>query len=232
MDLGEIWEISKAIILSCGGAGVIIIGISSLLAKMFQNQLEIKYKQLLDKEMEAYRQDLGKEMEVFKQNLQREMECHKSDLENKRYITKAQFDKEYEIYGQLSKAFGTARSHLAAISYRSFIDDYASDDQRMRYISHVHDMLVVDVKETQDLLYENAPFLPKDIFERYDKVYELILDQYLAFEKKYELLSAGKEHFDSLWDQEFENSYQTIYIHMKNLNNTLREYLNTLTIRE
>ena len=55
MTWDDVWMIIGAVIMSCGGAGVIIVGCSSFLANMIEKRLEAKYKQMLDKELESYK---------------------------------------------------------------------------------------------------------------------------------------------------------------------------------
>lgn len=56
----------SALIVSVGGAGVIICAVSSFLANRISDRLEMKYQQALDREIEKY----------------------KSEFESKRYVTK------------------------------------------------------------------------------------------------------------------------------------------------
>ena len=83
MNTQEIWSIAGAIITSVGGAGVIICAVSGFVSVRLANHIDKKYEQRLSKELERY----------------------KLSLEKSRHITKAQFDKEFEIYYHLSKAF-------------------------------------------------------------------------------------------------------------------------------
>ena len=69
------------IILSMGGAGAIIMSVSSFLANKIATRLEQKYKLRIDKELEAY----------------------KAGLTQRSYVTKVQFDIEFEVYRKLSK---------------------------------------------------------------------------------------------------------------------------------
>lgn len=69
------------IILSMGGTGAIIMSVSSFLANKIATRLEQKYKLRIDKELEAY----------------------KAGLTQRSYVTKVQFDIEFELYRKLSK---------------------------------------------------------------------------------------------------------------------------------
>ena len=79
--LKNLLETVGLIILSMGGAGAIIMSVSSFLANKIATRLEQKYKLRIDKELEAY----------------------KAGLTQRSYVTKVQFDIEFEVYRKLSK---------------------------------------------------------------------------------------------------------------------------------
>ena len=79
--LKNLLEAVGLIILSMGGAGAIIMSVSSFLANKIATRLEQKYKLRIDKELEAY----------------------KAGLTQRSYVTKVQFDIEFEVYRKLSK---------------------------------------------------------------------------------------------------------------------------------
>lgn len=81
MEWADVWRIVLSILASVGGiSGIIIIAVkfaSNIIAK----RLEERYSLKLNKELEQY----------------------KSALENKKHISKVQFDKEFEMYQELSE---------------------------------------------------------------------------------------------------------------------------------
>ena len=83
MSAQEIWSIAGAVIASAGGAGVIICAVSGFVSARIAVYIDKKYEQRLSKELERY----------------------KLSLEKCRHITKAQFDREFEIYHLLSKNY-------------------------------------------------------------------------------------------------------------------------------
>ena len=98
MDIQTIWSLTGSIIASVGGAGVIICATSSFLSNKIANHIELNYEHRLNKEFEQY----------------------KSKLESKRYVTRTQFDSEFEIYRSLSKAFFTMLLKLSQSSFLHF----------------------------------------------------------------------------------------------------------------
>lgn len=232
MKWEDLWTIVAAIITSVGGAGAIICGVSSLLTKMFANGLEAKYKQLLDKELENHKQSLEKELEEYRQHMEKDLEKYRSSMEHRRYVTKAQFDREFEIYSQLSKAFSKAKSHLGAISYKRIFDDYKTEKELSAYLSKVYNDAVYSVNAVKDVLFENAAFIPEDRYEEYEKIKDLILEQFLELGKKHDAYQQGNHDIEKLWGEEDEERYLEIVRGLKRINRELRDYLKTLVVLE
>lgn len=81
MEIAEIWQIAGAIIISAGGAGVVIVGIFKFLSEKIAEKLSAKYQLKLDEELEKY----------------------KSRLDRKNYVSQVRFDKEFSVYTDLSE---------------------------------------------------------------------------------------------------------------------------------
>lgn len=80
MDFTEAFKIASVIIVSLGGAGVIIVALISFVSNKIVKRLEDKYQLKLDKELETY----------------------KATLARNTYVTKNQFDLELEIYRKIT----------------------------------------------------------------------------------------------------------------------------------
>lgn len=148
MNTQDIWSIAGAIIASIGGAGVIICAVSGFVCNRIAKHLDAKYEQRLNKELEKY----------------------KVELERNRHITKTQFDKEFEIYHQLSKSFLSMIVKLSSFTEGTLELKDAPKENRDIKINEFMRMVEV-TSAAQNALYENAAFIPKDIFEQYDVIY-------------------------------------------------------------
>lgn len=210
MTWNDVWMIIGAVIMSCGGAGVIIVGASSFLANMIEKRLEMKYSQILTKELEKY----------------------KSTLERGRHITKAQFDRQYEIYGTLSKAFASIRYELSAISIKRFYTDDETKGMLAATMQTVYERSLNCMTDAQNLLYENAAFIPEDIYNQYMKLNDLATEHFLRFQEVYDAYSAGKKKIENLWTTEDEHRYIRFTQDLDTLNKKLREYLESLSVCE
>ena len=89
----DIFALFGKVVASLGGAGLIIIGLSSWIGKIWADKL-----------METQRKQNQKEIEKFKSELHKELELLKAKNEKMNYITKTQFDAEFRMYQELSEA--------------------------------------------------------------------------------------------------------------------------------
>ena len=71
----DIIAIASSILLSIGGAGVLICGFSSFLAERIAKRIDNKYQQKLDQELETFR----------------------SLMEHRKFVSKTQFDYEFQL---------------------------------------------------------------------------------------------------------------------------------------
>ncbi len=114
--MSNIWQTAMAILGSIGGAGVIIIGVSSWLGKLWAERLMRK-----------------NEFEYL-----RSLELIKQDFERKNYIHQTRFLKEFEIYGALtescynmiSDSYSLFPNHLSEIA-----DLKSPDDSKKKIVS-------------------------------------------------------------------------------------------------
>ena len=92
----DIIAIATSIIISVGGSGVIICALANFISERIAKRIDGKYQQRFEQEFEKY----------------------KSIMEHRRYISKTQFDNEYQIYKQLSKAFISVSVKLSSFAYK------------------------------------------------------------------------------------------------------------------
>lgn len=97
MSVKDIFAIAASIILSVGGSGALICALSKFLAERIANRIDKKYQQRIDQELEKYR----------------------NVIEHKKYVSQTQFDYEFQIYKQLSKAY-----FAVAVKASSFAHNY------------------------------------------------------------------------------------------------------------
>ena len=136
--LKNLLETVGLIILSMGGAGAIIMSVSSFLANKIATRLEQKYKLRIDKELEAY----------------------KAGLTQRSYVTKVQFDIEFEVYRKLSKGmFEFIRTLYTTIEEEHY-PKKEGENHREKVAEEIrtYTKMVDKAATLQELLYENAAY--------------------------------------------------------------------------
>lgn len=144
MTFKDIFAIASSIVLSVGGAGALICAFSSFLADRIAKRIDGKYQQKLDQELEKYR----------------------GVIEQKKYVSQTQFDYEFEIYKKLSKAYFTVA--VKTTSFASKYEQYEYLSMQQGDISNKEIYhLSKAICDAQNILFENAAFIPEEIYNDY-----------------------------------------------------------------
>ena len=152
-------------------------------------------------------------------------------LEKHRHITKAQFDREFEIYHQLSKSFFSMIVSLSSFTNRTLELNECPQDNRKIIVDNITRM-IDKTGMAQNVLYENSAFIPKDIFELYDAIYENANDLFWCYEKKSLDYASGRIDIANLISEDNKVTAKEIEHNFYIASAKLREYLGTLAIVE
>ena len=208
MNFQQIWEITGMIIASIGGVGAIIYVVSGFISKRIANILDKKYEQRLNKELERF----------------------KYTLEQRKYVTKTQFDCEFEIYRQLSKAFFSMLTKLSFFteSVMNKEDTQENHDSRLEYFKKVG----IATADAQNILYENAAFIPESIFILYDRVYEQANTLFWKYSKCFDAYASGKLDYFEIVNSDDKIAIDRISTELSAVNCEVRKYLGNLSCIE
>ena len=163
------FQIFISVIASAGGLGAILwISIKSI-SKYLVEDLNKKYQLQLDKQLEEYKKTLDIEKSV-----------HNSMLSNKVYITKSKFDVELSVYRELSKLFMEMTKNC---SFLFTEDNYYYDGKRSQkfWVKKSLDAIHA-VDAAQNILYQNAAFIPESLYLQYEQVLQKCQDIVLDLE--------------------------------------------------
>lgn len=94
MTVKDIFSIAASIIVSVGGAGVIIFGLSKWLGDLIANRL-----------LENYKFNHERDLENLKKEYQKEIEVSKSELEKSKHKFLKYSDEQFSFYNKLWKIF-------------------------------------------------------------------------------------------------------------------------------
>ena len=210
MSWDDVWKIVLCAVGSAGGIGAIIVCAVKFASNIIASRLSQKYEA----------------------KLQEELEKHRAVMEKKTYITKAQYDTEFGIYRSLSKNFFEV---LVAFN-STFSADYRFESQftptSFEQARTAFMKVATKLQAAQDTLYENAAFITKPLYDKYEK----ILDEAtgLFWEYKEKLFSEQIKGVieDSNWLDAKDQCVKRLEDLLFALNEELRIYLQNLTIVE
>ena len=193
------------VVLSMGGAGAIIVSVSSFLANKIAAHLEHKYQLKIEKELEAY----------------------KANLTQRSYVTKIQFDIEFDIYRKLSKGiFEFITTLYTTVEEKHYPkEDGMTPRQKIENEMRTYKNMVDRAANLQELLYENAAFMPQSIYERYKELIELTTIQFWVYQERFRDYVDGKISLVDRTTEADKVAFETIETKVEALNNELREHL-------
>ena len=208
--LKNVLETLGLVILSMGGAGAIIVAISSFLANKIAIHLENKYQLKIEKELEAY----------------------KASLTQRSYVTKIQFDIEFAIYRKLSKGlFEFITTLYTTIEEKHYPKKAGTNlQQKIENEMQTYEEMVDKAANLQELLYENAAFMPQSIYEKYKELIELTTTQFWTYQERFRDYVDGKISLANRTTDADKAAFETIEKKVESLNNELREHLQKIYI--
>lgn len=214
-----IWKTVLAIIASVGGGGVIILGLSSYIGKLWADRLLQKKSQDFERELEAYKKDLSIEVERYR-----------IKAEELTYVSKVQFETEYEIY----KVIFAALFDFAAASSNLFpygLDQIPADinDRKAEYITRYE--FYVDSFNTYSRAVEtHAPFMPKEIYEKFISIRQTANEIACMFpEIRIQADERFREEYGKIAHENFKKTGEFNKL-IPQLKDDVRDYLATLKI--
>ena len=190
-------QIAIAIVISAGGISGIILAIIKFSSNIIADRLSKTYELKLNKELEKY----------------------KTRLDSKIYITKARFDKEFELYQQLSRSFFCMIEKFHAL-YPIVGKSYEDNSLQIHTNRLNFNEAQVATVKAQEAIYSYAAFITKEFYEKYYK----ILQECRGLIGLYNPEKQPKaESFQKM---------EVIVKMFEDLNTELREYLSKLEVIE
>lgn len=208
MSWEMVGQIAIAAIISAGGIGGIIIAVVKFSANQIAEHMNKKLEASLNKELEKY----------------------KHIAEKKNYVSKVRFDAEFKIYRELSQVFSEAIEGVHGII--PFGEAYYPNDEEERneYKQHLFAEFAKASSSAQKTLFANAPFISKNIYEKFNEIMDLIRTQSeIYIEANFDSTLSND---DSEITEDDINRTALIDEKFNALMDEIREYLSNLEILE
>ena len=208
MSWADVGQIAVASIVSAGGIGAIIIGVVKFSANRIADMLFQKYEMKLQKELEKY----------------------KSGLDNKIYISKTKFDVEFNLYRQLSNAYFEMVRTITIMIPAGYATYPADPNERKEYETKLYETASKATFVAQDILNSNIPFIPEEIYEKYEEIRKLCCEQLGVFEERWDVLYIAPQKEKETFSRDDYKRSREIRDKFKLLNMDVRNYLAKLDV--
>lgn len=208
MSWEAVWKIILCAISSAGGIGIVIIAIIKFSASRIAEKLSQKYEMKLQKELEKY----------------------KSGLDNKIYISKTKFDVEFDLYRQLSKAFFEMVKAITIMIPAGYATYPADPNERKEYENELYEIASKATIVAQDILNSNIPFIPEEIYVKYEEIRKLCCEQLGVFEERWNAFYIATQEEKEKFSYDDYKRSREIQDKFKLLNMDVRNYLAKLDV--
>lgn len=220
----EIFNIAVAIILSLGGSGAVLIGLSSWLGKIWADRILQSEKQKYSLEIEEYKNKLDKQLNLLN-----------SSIDKSIFVTKLQYDKEFSIYLEIWGSLSECVISTKAL-YPKYENVFTDEEKQEEYKEKKWKRFVENYNEYSNVILKYAPFYEEKLYEGFIKLRNLCMGQAnlfktYEFDVKYNATYAmardtkmSGETFDEVYI-EFPRAIEEL---QKSLQKEIREYLKSL----
>lgn len=157
---------------------------------------------------------------------------YETRLRKREYVSKVRFDTEFLIYRELSKSFFNYVKAICIMVPPGYSEQPADPEARKKEDEEHYRKAQNAHVEAQDALHQNAPFIQKEFYEKYNEILKDGNLQLLAYRKRYNIgykaPQSEKEEFE-LDDYQRSQKMENL---MGKLNDDMRQYLAKLDVVE
>ena len=175
---------------------------------------------------------------ILSLSLEKAKNKNRALTEKKVYVSKVRFDKEFILYQDLTEAAWTAMNQLTcARAYRkAYITD--KETNKDKYFSELV-KLVEKTDNATNISLKGAAFINEELFKKYQKFNVLMRQTHIIMyiEIKGDTSSCMDEGIDYRQREEkhtmiIDANYDSLTSYIMDINNSIREYLNSLDVKE
>ncbi|MCM3487906.1 hypothetical protein M3689_01150 [Alkalihalophilus marmarensis] len=166
----EVFKVAAAIILSFGGSGVILLGLSSWLGKIWASRI-------LEKEKKEH----ILEIEDYKSKLQANVNRANSIIDKSVFVTKLQYDKEFSIYLEIWEKL--AKCVISTKNLYPIFENVPRNKSELKdFNKKKWSAFAKDYNAFSDAIIKYAPFYEEKLNERFIELRKVCSEQASLFE--------------------------------------------------
>lgn len=156
--IAEIFQVAGAVIISLGGAGAVLWGLSSFLSRVWANRILEQDRAKYVAQFERLKNDYQRDLERLKGELETERQKLQVHLDRAVYVHRVQFEKEFAALSEIWKCIAELRAVFEALSMRS--RDAAGDAE---YMKRIDDLVNPKFYAFLNAVDQQSPFFPENI---------------------------------------------------------------------
>lgn len=162
----------------------------------------------------------------------KQLEKYKHIAEKKNYVSKVRFDAEFAIYRDLSKVFFNMVLEIGALIPPGYSERPVDEEQYKKLQEESFRSSAKAHKIAQETLFQNAPFIPEELYNDFRELLQLTRLQLAAYKMRFNVLYvAPKEEKESYSKEDYKRAGE-INSKFDALNKKIREYLASLDVAE
>jgi len=153
----EVWETAAAVVASLGGGGLIVIGLSTWLGRVWAERI-----------LSADRAKYAREIAELQGSLERTTRLLQGEIEKTIFVSKTHFETEFQILREIWEKVARVRSRMAQLRpVVSIRDARMTPDEILNQHFNEFVPTVADLVGSVD---RNSPFYPAEIFASLDQL--------------------------------------------------------------
>lgn len=142
--------------------------------------------------------------------------------DTRQYVSKAQFDLQLTILRGLSKAF-----FKVLVIFNTVEKEIKAANQDRSNMLSTCKRLTKATSDAQDYLFENAPFLPESIYEKYDRLNNTISNLFWDY---YDFVTKENETKQKSSLEDITSFLDLIEYYLRDINSDIRKLLSNTSI--
>lgn len=203
MEWTDVLKVGLVVLGSLGGGGAVVLYLSGWLGNVWATRIQQEERAKHERALLAFQQELTSELEARKEQVQRELQALQASTEKElselkersdaalkrleseltvnRYIHSLQFNREFELYGELWPKLVELRNKIRAL--RPVVDvvdrNESEEDRKKRRNSE----FIKSYESFFSLGYMSEPFFPKAVYSRILTLRTLVQKEALHYKR-------------------------------------------------
>lgn len=211
--LEEIFKVAGALIVSIGGSGAILFGLSSWLGKVWANRI-----------LETEKKKFAMEIEKYKSKLNKEINIANSIIDKAVYVTKLQYDKEFSIYLEIWEKLAKCVISTKAL-YPTFENVPSDENELKEFKENKWSRFVESYNEYSNAIIKYSPFYEEKIHKGFIELRNLCNKQGNIF-SLYEFEVKNSLTYAMVGDKRMSaEEHEEVYVQTPKKINELQELL-------